>query len=292
MLKTPIPTVTPNYNDENRRLFTRRVELADEIAELSKRRSAAARRKVAASTREMEDVTAEIVTLNFGLVRSYVSRFTSHTSSDDSADFEAAGLVGLMRAIDNYDPGLGPFAQWAYRPIKREVLRAVRDADHPNMNPGDFEKRPDILRAAAKLLKETGVVATNDEVAALVGCSPDQVARVLQAPHLGSLSAPVGSEEGESSVGDMLPDAAPEPADAVLSAMSVSALEAHGLTALDPRELFVIVRRYGLDGEPPQRLSSIGTQLKLSREAARQIEAKAISKLAHPNTLRRLVRQH
>ncbi|MGW4516441.1 sigma factor-like helix-turn-helix DNA-binding protein [Streptomyces sp. NPDC004393] len=50
------------------------------------------------------------------------------------------------------------------------------------------------------------------------------------------------------------------------------------------------VRRYGLDGEDGQDHSSIGEQLHLSREAIRQIEAKAIAKLRDPSVIRKLYR--
>jgi len=73
--------------------------------------------------------------------------------------------------------------------------------------------------------------------------------------------------------------------------MDVASLIEHGLGALDSREHYVLARRFGLDGEPAQCLSSIGTQLRLSREAIRQIEAKALAKILHPVTLRKLVRQ-
>jgi len=70
----------------------------------------------------------QIVDLNFGLVRNYAKRFTQNASHDDVQDFEGAGALGMMKAIDSYDPSRGPFASWAYKPILREVHRAVRDA--------------------------------------------------------------------------------------------------------------------------------------------------------------------
>ena len=73
--------------------------------------------------------------------------------------------------------------------------------------------------------------------------------------------------------------------------MTLSALKTFGLAALDARELYVIVRRFGLDGEPEDKLADIGETLALSREAVRQIEAKAIAKIQHPLVLRKIHRQ-
>jgi DNA-directed RNA polymerase sigma subunit (sigma70/sigma32) len=53
--------------------------------------------------------------------------------------------------------------------------------------------------------------------------------------------------------------------------------------------LYVIVRRFGLDGEPIEKLADIGNTLSLSREAVRQIEAKALAKLQHPLVLSHMV---
>jgi DNA-directed RNA polymerase sigma subunit (sigma70/sigma32) len=72
--------------------------------------------------------------------------------------------------------------------------------------------------------------------------------------------------------------------------MTLSALKTYGLAALDPRELYVLVRRFGLDGEPEDKLADIGDTLGLSREAVRQIEAKAIAKIQHPMVLRKIQR--
>ena len=57
--------------------------------------------------RRLDDVTREVVTYNCGLVRAYCDRFTKHSNRDDTADFEAAGMLGLMRAIDSFDPAPG-----------------------------------------------------------------------------------------------------------------------------------------------------------------------------------------
>lgn len=281
-------TTGGEYAERNRKLFERRIALQKRYDRQVARRERAKAEKTA---RELEEVTAEIVEFNYGLVRSYVSRFTSHTSAEDSADFESAALVGLMRAIATYDPEQGSFAQWAFRPIKREVLSAVRHADHANMTPGDFERRPQILRAAAELTVD-GVAPPVEAVAEAAGVPVEQVVRVLHAPRIGSLSAAVGDDSSASSLSDMIPDDEPEPLDQIIRAVSMSALETWGLSVLTPRELFVIVRRFGLDGEPAQRLSTIGDALGLSRETARQTQGKALSRLSHPITLRRLLRHH
>jgi RNA polymerase primary sigma factor/RNA polymerase nonessential primary-like sigma factor len=282
---------TTDFRDRNDELFRRRRELQCRLASLVGDDGEPADARAAARVRRLlDDVTSEIVTFNLGLVRSYCRRFTSGSSRDDSADFEAAGLLGLMRAIDSFDPEQGRFGHWAFKPIQREVLRAVRNADHPNVNLGDFERRPEILRAFRQLQGEDeSYVPTHAEVAAAVGATVDQVRRVLAPPRFESVSRPVGGDDSVT-VGDTVESDQPGPESVVVSSMTLAALKKYGLAVLDHRELYVLVRRFGLDGEPEERLSDIGRTLGLSREAIRQIEAKAIAKMQHPMVLRRIHR--
>lgn len=241
--------------------------------------------------RELDMIDTEIIQANYGLVLNYVRKFTSTTNREDSRDFEGAAVLGLMRAISSYDPDRGSkFSTWAYKPIQRECLKAVRDADYKHLNPGDFEKRPDILAAVKQLQNGNDeFVPAFEDVSRLSGATIDTVKRVINTPRQESLSKPM-NDDGKSYLGDVIPDSDPNVEDSVIAAQELSDLESFGLSSLDDRELFVISRRFGLDSEPPQRLSAIGNILGLSREAVRQVESKALSKLNHPVVRRKLIR--
>lgn len=283
-----------DYNDRNTTLFTERNRIKAELEKLlamsERRRPANYSRRLQRAYRDMDEITTQIVKFNYGLVRSYTKKFTSNSSRDDSADFEASAVVGLMRAIDSFDPTKGRFGAWAYKPIQREVLRAVRDADFKSMNPGDFERRPDILRAVTKLQAGDDTrMPSNAAIAAEAGVTVDQVRRVLEAPHLESIHQHVG-DDGATELGDLIESDTTGVEGSVLSALTLTALEDYGFSALDERELFVLIRRFGLDCEPEQKLASIGDMLGLSREAVRQVEAKALAKIMHPVIIRKIVR--
>lgn len=283
-----------DFREINDTLFSHRDGLREQIAELEAdprtSRTARGRRDLNRLRRDLDDVTHTLVQTNLGLVKWYVKRFTSHTSAEDTEDFHQAGQLGLVRAIDRYNMHLGTFGQWAHRQIKNEVLQAVRQANHANLNRGDFERRPAIKQAYDALVDRLdGRDPTDEEVAEEADVSVAQVDRVLHAPQIGSLHAKVGDEDGDSTLADLLPDDLPDPAAQVIASMSVAQLERHGLTVLDQREMFVLANRFGLHGEPELKLSDIGRLLGVSREAARNIFASGRSKLGHPVVLRKLI---
>lgn len=277
------------FRTRNDELFARRRALHERIDALRASVDAGhadlgAEQELRRAERAFDDLTYEIMTANYGLVRRYVATFTTK-SQEHLEDFESAGKVGLLWAISSYDPARGSFGSWAFKPIQREVLRAVRDADHPNLNPGDFEKRPVILAAERAYLEEHGVDAHVDHAAVAVraGVTEAQVRRVLDAPRLDSLQAPVRNANDEPIPWeDRLPDPSPGVEDEVLLRSLVRIVNEHGLSSLDDRERYVLTRRFGLDGEQEQSLRVIGEHLGLSREGARQIQQKALAKLREP----------
>jgi RNA polymerase primary sigma factor/RNA polymerase nonessential primary-like sigma factor len=277
------------FRTRNGELFARRRELQELIGALRATVDAecgdmTAEQGLRRAEREFDDLTYEIMITNYGLVRRYVATFTTK-SQEHAEDFESAGKVGLLWAISSYDPDRGPFGSWAFKPIQREVLRAVRDADHPNLNPSDFEKRPVILAAERAYLEEHGPDTPVDHAAISerAGVTEAQVRRVLNAPRLDSLQAPVrGADDEPIPWEDRLPDPSPSIEDQVLLRSLVQIVNDHSVLSLDDRERYVLTRRFGLDGEPGQSLRVIGEHLGLSREGARQIQQKALAKLHEP----------
>lgn len=281
------------YNVANAPLFARRNAVKAAVADLEANLDPADRMQALElfrNQRALETMTELLVRFNYGMTRKYVKQFTSNTSREDSLDFQGAANVGLMIAIDSFDPTRGKFGTWAYKPIQRAVLKAVRDADYKNMNEGDFEKRPKVLKAFRELAGPDGENTPSfEEVAAKAAVHIDLVRRILAAPHLESIHQQMG-DESSSELGDTIEDSTAPFEDSVISGLGVAALMEYGLTSLEPREHYVLVRVYGLDGEAPDALADIGNQLGLSREAVRQIRGKALAKLLHPVTMRKLVR--
>jgi RNA polymerase primary sigma factor len=92
-----------------------------------------------------------------------------------------------------------------------------------------------------------------------------------------SLSIPVG--DGESLYGDLIEDTKSDPPDAATALKLRSAELKRALLCLSPRGRSVLMRRFGLDGNPPQTLEQVGESLGITRERVRQLEARALREL-------------
>ena len=93
-----------------------------------------------------------------------------------------------------------------------------------------------------------------------------------------SLEVPL-SDQGERSLGDVLPDhMAQSPSDVVMQ-KELSDILMDTLKALTPREEQIIKQRFGIDHDRNYTLTEIGEEWGISRERVRQIEQKAIEKL-------------
>jgi len=92
-----------------------------------------------------------------------------------------------------------------------------------------------------------------------------------------SLETPVG--DGESMVADMIEDQKSESPDGASAANARTADLAEAIERLNPRMKHVVLRRFGLDGQPPQTLEEVGNDLGVTRERVRQLETRALREL-------------
>ena len=112
-----------------------------------------------------------------------------------------------------------------------------------------------------------------------------EISKIAQEPV--SLETPIGEEE-DSHLGDFIPDEdVPSPADAAAFSMLKEQLD-EVLSTLTDREQEVLRLRFGLDDGRQRTLEEVGQMFKVTRERIRQIEAKALRKLRHPNRSKRL----
>jgi RNA polymerase primary sigma factor len=137
-----------------------------------------------------------------------------------------------------------------------------------------------VARARRQLVQRHNREPTPEEIGELVEMPAKKVQEILK---LGqepvSLEAPVGSEEGDASLGDFIEGSVLErPLEIVANRMRDADLQ-DVLESLPWRERRVIELRYGLGAEGPMTLEDIGQEVGVTRERVRQIESKTLAML-------------
>jgi len=225
-----------------------------------------------------EAAKRRLIECNLRLVMSITRNYTK--AGVPLLDLIQEGNLGLIRAVEKFDYKMGyklsTYATWW---IRQAVTRALADQGRTIRLPVHVaEQVRRVQRSRRQLAQKLNRDPSPEEIARDAGLTPERVQELFDlVEDPVSLETPVG--DGESMVADLIEDEKSESPDGATADAARTVELSAAIERLNPRMKHVVLRRFGLDGRPPQTLEEVGHDLGITRERVRQLETRALREL-------------
>ena len=227
---------------------------------------------------EIEEPKDELVQRNLRLVVNVAKRYLGRGLN--FLDLVQEGNIGLMKGAERFDYTRGfKFSTYATWWIRQGITRAIADQSRTIRVPVHTnEASTKIAKTAQRLAQQYDREPTFEEIGQVLDMSSDRVKETLEAfQEPISLDSP--SVDGETELGELIPDLECSAPDEEVSRKSNSRWLAKIFQVLNPREEQVVRLRFGIGEDEPWTLEQVGRSMSVTRERIRQIEVVALNKL-------------
>jgi RNA polymerase primary sigma factor len=231
-----------------------------------------------------QEARKELIEHNLRLVVSTAKKYQG--KGLELQDLIQEGNLGLMKAIDKFDPEKGyRFSTYATWWIRQGITRAIEDKSRTIRVPNHVhQKMIKLFKAKDKLYNELNREPTNEEIAAKVELKPEKVKEMLEVAYnqnLASLNKLVGSDE-ETEFGQFIANENVEdPFSNLLHELIKESLD-KALETLPDRQAEIVRLRFGLIDGRQRTLKEVGKVIGVTRGRIGQLQELAFRKLRHP----------
>jgi RNA polymerase sigma factor (sigma-70 family) len=227
----------------------------------------------------MSKLDNKMIESNMGLVKKIASEYINKTNIDYE-DLCQEGMLGLMKAVEKFDPTLGyQFSTYATWWIRQKIQRYIENSIPTSKK---LAKQRAKIYAIRSRIERTGVEATYQMIADEVGLTAEEVASVLNIEHI-SIDSSISNEEGQSLV-DVL-ESDNESMEEHVERQDMARMLRQIVDKLSQNERRVIVERYFANPLKVSTYEEVSEKLGVSRQRVQQLEKKALDKLKYTREL-------